>query len=156
MRLFTVTSEITYDVFAETFKEAIELVHEAFVHDDSVYEWIDWDCEISRDIELCQDDSINPINASWDDESNQWILHTENPTPDFNGWRNYETWSVATALSNDEALYRLVVTTTEFPYRIFAVQRLVYQSSTTSDGVVWLDSCLDWDALDELLVELRA
>ena len=49
MRLFTVTSEITYDVFAETFKEAIELVHEAFVHDDSVYEWIDWDCAISKE-----------------------------------------------------------------------------------------------------------
>lgn len=155
MRLFTVTSEITYDVFAETFEEAIELVHEAFVHDDSVYEWIDWDCAISKDIESCRDDSINPINASWDDESTRWILHTENPT-DFNGWRNYETYSVATALSNDEATYRLVVTTTEFPYRTFALQRLVYQSSETSDSVSWLDSCLDWDALDELLGELRA
>ena len=155
MRLFTVTSEITYDVFAETFKEAIELVHEAFVHDDSVYEWIDWDCAISKEIELCQDDSINPINASWDDESNQWILHTENPT-DFNGWRNYETWSVAMALGNNEETYQLVLGTTEFPYRTFARERLLHSSSGTSLNVSWLDSCLDWDALDELLGELRA
>lgn len=155
MRLYKVQTLISYDVFAESHKEAIELVHEAFVHDGDIYEWVDWDSETVKDIELCRDDSINPINASWDDDATQWILHTENPT-DFNGWRNYETYSVAMALGNDEATYRLVVTTTEFPYRIFALQRLVYQSSETSDCVSWLDSSLDWDALDELLAELRA
>jgi hypothetical protein len=80
MRLYTVKSEIAYDVFADSAKEAIELVHEAFVHDDSVYEWIDWDFTRGSDFDKCHSLSVNPVNASWDDESRKWILHTENPT----------------------------------------------------------------------------
>lgn len=156
MRLYKVQTLISYDVFAQSHKEAIELVHEAFVHDGDIYEWIDWDTETVKDIELCRDDSINPINASWDDDATEWILHTENPTSDFNGWRNYETWSVAMALGNNEETYALVLSTTEFPYRTFARERLLHSSSGTSLNVSWLDSCLDWDALDELLGELRA
>ena len=60
------------------------------------------------------------------------------------------------ALGNNEETYQLVVSTTEFPYRTFARERLLHSSSGTSLNVSWLDSCLDWDALDELLGELRA
>lgn len=77
---------------------------------------------------------------------------------DYNGWANHATWNVALWLNNDEGLYRLAREyarrARNVRYEDFVNQYLVEDSYATPDGVAWLGDELDYDALDEMLVEL--
>lgn len=72
-----------------------------------------------------------------------------------NGWANYETWNVMLWINNDYGLYSAA---REFmsdyygsnPYRDF-INTYELWHDFTPDGVRWLDSGLDYDALNEAM-----
>lgn len=69
-----------------------------------------------------------------------------------NGYKNWETWHVASWIGNDELLYNISIES--YDYADF-LQRISWysQGSTTPDGVEWESSVLDRSALDELIAE---
>lgn len=77
----------------------------------------------------------------------------------YEGWANYETWNVALWLTNDDPLYRELVRYAhghigERPYVDF-IWHTTREGNATPDGVLWLDSALDLDALDNLIREYK-
>jgi hypothetical protein len=76
----------------------------------------------------------------------------------YNGWKNRQTWNCALWIGNDEGLYRSAVDFMksyegEYAYNDFIRSQDLSQA-TTPDGVHWLDSGLDHDALDDMMCEL--
>lgn len=75
----------------------------------------------------------------------------------YNGYENYQTWSVAMSIAGSESLYRIARPFRFKGYRAFvkALEQLDTQLSYTNQhGVSWTDPELDVDALDDLLTEL--
>lgn len=74
----------------------------------------------------------------------------------YNGWKNWETWNVALHINNDQGLYNLSRSVSN--YKEFCEillecnegRAIAYQ---TPDGVAWNDSGLDYDALEGLIKE---
>jgi len=70
----------------------------------------------------------------------------------YNGWKNYETWSVALTLDNIEyyATYRFndkeraIITS----YKKF-IAYFKLEKESDAQGIHYLDSDLDYDSLDE-------
>jgi hypothetical protein len=72
----------------------------------------------------------------------------------YNGWKNFQTWNIILWLDNDEGLNSLVQDYGhKKSYEDFAYDFLLEHSTTTPDGVRWLDRDLDWDALDKYMEE---
>ena len=67
-----------------------------------------------------------------------------------NGYKNWETWHVASGIGNDELLYSISIEASD--YADF-LQRISWysQGSTTPDGVEWESTDLDRTELDELI-----
>ncbi len=77
---------------------------------------------------------------------------------DNNGWKNRETWNVSLWINNDESLYRTAVDyVRRYPDPSYdGLAHLLDKrvGPATPDGVRWLDSSIDTDALDEMVAEL--
>lgn len=80
----------------------------------------------------------------------------------YNGWKNYETWNVALWIGNDESLYSMARNLRNFPnpYKSFVMALNGFYGGVSSasrytpDGVSWIDSELDVEALNQMLNEL--
>lgn len=70
----------------------------------------------------------------------------------YNGWKNYETWNVALWLGNDEGLYYLVKDCKNYDEVVDELTRCGIHK--TPDGVMWKDSILDFDELNDMIGEL--
>lgn len=78
----------------------------------------------------------------------------------YNGWKNRQTWNVALWLNNDEPIYREAVDYMKqykgsAPYKHF-IQDMLMSNGTTGDGIKWLSTRLDYNALNEMMEELLA
>lgn len=76
----------------------------------------------------------------------------------YNGWKNYETWNVASWIRNDEGLYHTAKTRKY--YEDFADAMNSIGDKKTPDGVAYGDcmngyGVLDIDALNELIRDLE-
>jgi hypothetical protein len=72
----------------------------------------------------------------------------------YNGWTNYETWNVALYIQNEEPLYRIALRSDD--YADFLRESEHIRGVNTPDGVQWDSGELDWDELDDMIVELRS
>ncbi len=72
----------------------------------------------------------------------------------FNGWANWETWSVSLWIQNDEPLYRLARRFRHHGYKALVPMLQDYMGFANPDGCDWDDPALDVDELDEMLEEL--
>ena len=76
-----------------------------------------------------------------------------NESTTYNGWKNYETWNVALWIGNDEGLYHLARSCSD--YGMFSREmREIMSTTETPDGAAWNDSGLDIERLDEMIREL--
>lgn len=76
-----------------------------------------------------------------------------NTTTTFNGFKNYETWNIALWINNDEDNYDLAQASVDYDQFMNAKS---FESTTTPDGVAWNDKALDYDALNDLVLEINA
>ena len=67
----------------------------------------------------------------------------------YNGFKNYETWNVCLWISNDEGLYNLSLQCANYDEFVGMVRDELLMPETP-DGVHWLDSGLDYDAIDRV------
>ena len=65
----------------------------------------------------------------------------------YNGYSNYATWNVALWISNDEGLYNLSQTCTDYNEFIESLREL--GSIETPDNVAWNDTGIDRYEVDE-------
>ena len=79
----------------------------------------------------------------------------------YNGWKNYETWNVALWLGNDYILTSAIrgmnsLNQIKSPYRYIVneLKHSMFNSGKSGDGVSWTDPKLDYQALDEMVLEL--
>jgi len=79
--------------------------------------------------------------------------------PEYNGWKNRQTWNVALWIQNDEPLYRSAVAYMEkhpdsrHPYYNF-IKSEGLLGEKTPDGYKWDSQILDYDALNDMMREL--
>lgn len=71
----------------------------------------------------------------------------------YNGWSNYETWSVALWLQNDPGLYDMARMYRDHGYKSLS-HMLTEFSSATPDGVKWDDEKLNICELNEMMDDL--
>ena len=76
----------------------------------------------------------------------------------YNGYANYETWNVALIISNTELYYPAVDFMKDFkgnnPYIAF-VKFMGLESKETLDGVSYIHHELDFQELNEFMLELN-
>lgn len=77
----------------------------------------------------------------------------------YNGWKNRETWNTALWINNDEPLYRAATSfmneyTGETPYVDF-IYDMELELRRTPDRCDWINSKLDYSALNEMMRELN-
>lgn len=75
----------------------------------------------------------------------------------YNGWKNRETWNVALWINNDERMYRRAVAYVELAFSPNYLEFIKNEKLTlgkTRDEVLWLHPDLDYDALDDMMLEL--
>lgn len=65
----------------------------------------------------------------------------------YNGCKNYETWNVQLWIANDEGLYNLARSCSD--YAEFVENMREFGSTETMDNVAWNDSGIDLDELKE-------
>ena len=82
-------------------------------------------------------------------------MTTATQTKGYNGYANYETWNAALWIGNEYSLYKIALQCEDYA----EFQELMidhYSMSCTPDGVLWNDSELDHNKLDEVIKELWA
>lgn len=77
----------------------------------------------------------------------------------YEGWKNYETWNVALWINNEYPLYKAAVSFMErHDDRPDAYKKFIMTSGLaedwTPDQVNWLNDLLDYDELDNMMLEL--
>jgi hypothetical protein len=77
----------------------------------------------------------------------------------YNGWANYETWNVALIISNTEELYYLardfmIDFKGKNPYIAF-ITYLGYRSKGTLDGVAYIGHRLDFEELNDFMLDFK-
>ena len=77
----------------------------------------------------------------------------------YNGWTNWETWNVALWIQNDEGLYRAAVELVESRGHLFGAYKAfvhynMLNDEKTPDGAKFDDHRLDYQELDEMMLEL--
>lgn len=75
----------------------------------------------------------------------------------YNGWANYETWNVALWIQNDEGMYQYAKRYKRIknaPYLTLVKNLRLNGIEKTPDGVSYLDSNLDRQALNEMIRSL--
>ena len=83
--------------------------------------------------------------------------------PEYNGWRNRQTWNVSMWLNNDYGIYTAAVKFMEkrkHPKANSHYLRFIKEQGLaderTPDRIKWLSNSLDYKALDEMMKELVA
>jgi len=83
--------------------------------------------------------------------------------PEYNGWRNRQTWNVSMWLNNDYGIYTAAVKFMEkrkHPKANSHYLRFIKEQGLaderTPDRIKWLSNSLDYKALDEMIKELVA
>jgi hypothetical protein len=77
-------------------------------------------------------------------------FQTEIAEKGYNGWSNYQTWNVALWIGNDEGLYDLAHTISDYD-ELVDVLFMEYGVKETRDGVKWNDPKINRCELNELL-----
>ena len=77
----------------------------------------------------------------------------------YNGYQNHETWNVALWIQNDERLYSIAIELIRrrghlFGAYKFFIYALGIENEETPDGVKWVSDKLDYQNLDEMMLEL--
>lgn len=72
----------------------------------------------------------------------------------YNGWKNRETWNVALYIQNEEPLYKIALRCDDYADFLMASKHM--RGVNTPDGVQWHSKKLDWDELDDMIMELRS
>ena len=86
-------------------------------------------------------------------------LHTIGDSTRYNGWTNWQTFTVGTLILNDEGLYNSACRYergTAFPSWHSFIDCRGLEDFVTADGVAFADPKLDTDELDELIQEINA
>ena len=71
----------------------------------------------------------------------------------YNGWANYETWNVALWIQNDEGLYDLARTLSDYKELVDVLYQ-EYGVTETKDGVKFNSSKLNRIELDDMMSDL--
>ena len=71
----------------------------------------------------------------------------------YNGWANYETWNVALWIQNDEGLYNLARTLSDYKELVDVLYQ-EYGVTETKDGVKFNSSKLNRIELDDMMSDL--
>lgn len=71
----------------------------------------------------------------------------------YNGWANYETWNVALWIQNDEGLYNLALTLSDYQELVDVLYQ-EYGVTETKDGVKFNSPKLNRIELDDMMDNL--
>ena len=73
----------------------------------------------------------------------------------YQGYSNYETWSIALWIQNDRRLYNEASNAVNYMDFLHRLGKLFWTSSTTPDGVSWLAEPINMFQLDQLIVYIK-
>ena len=71
----------------------------------------------------------------------------------YNGWANYETWNIALWIQNDEGLYNLALTLSDYQELVDVLYQ-EYGVTETKDGVKFNSPKLNRIELDDMMSDL--
>jgi hypothetical protein len=77
---------------------------------------------------------------------------------EYEGWKNRATWNCALCINNDEPLYRAAVKFMKdykgnTPYKSFCRESGL-DVQRTPDNILWVSQILDYQALNDMMLEL--
>ena len=76
---------------------------------------------------------------------------------EYNGWKNYETWNVATWIGNDYPTHHASLGYKSYPQPFLSFRQELrdgmLKCTKTGDGISLWDSVLDIEALNEVIAE---